>query len=524
MRENWKEQDSAGWAQEWLYGAEGNQREKKVLENRKGSRKSRMCLAVMLVALGALVLFAGISNCVTLPSYAKTEEATTEDAKSKYDKLKSDKETAKELLEAFQSEKKNIVSYIDKLDKKLNTLSDDISAMQKQEKKISAYLEQVQMQLEDDKRKEEQQYNAMKLRIKYLYEHGSNNYLDVISGSTSFGDMLNRSTYVSKIQEYDNSLLAQYRKALESISEKELLISQKNEELAQITVDLKTEKDTLEALVDDKSEELGYYNHNIKAAGVLIASYEKAIKEEEEKMRQAESAADDMTDEMYASLPSEYSGGKFLWPTPGCYTISSQFGYRIHPLTGTRRLHGGIDIACASGSSVYAGASGVVSISEYSSSAGNYIMINHGGGLSTVYMHNSKLLVKVGDHVKKGQRIALSGSTGWSTGPHLHFGVRKNGTYVNPIPYLKSTNTSDEEDYSEEPDDTETTSAQETDTNDNSKSKSDAEKVNEEDADTPPITKESDEETSNYVEEADDSGDKKDKSSDLKDDSDPDSE
>lgn len=493
----------ADWVAEWQQG-----------QRKQSPCRSRMGL-VMTVAVMAFVLtFCYIGSSFMLSAYAEQEDATTEASlQSQYDKLKKDKESAKELLASFEQEKKDVVNYIDKLDKQLNSLSDEISTMKKQRESISSYLQQVQTQLDEDKLKEEEQYKAMKLRIKYLYEHGSNNYLDVITGSTSFGDMLNRGTYASMIQQYDSNLLTDYREALDSITEKESIISEKSEELEQITQDLDTERETLQALVDDKSTELSYYNHNIKAAGSLIASYEASLKEQEQKIAQQESAASEMSDEMYAALPSEYTGGKLLWPIPGRYYITSNFGYRTHPLLGTRKLHAGIDIGATTGDSVYAAASGVVSISEYSSSAGNYILINHGGGLSTVYMHNSKLLVSVGDQVEKGQKIALAGSTGWSTGAHLHFGVRKNGNYVNPIPYLKSTTSSDDADYSEEADDTTTTTS------------TDLKEPDDNEVDTPPITKEEDaEETEKYTKQADDSGDNKKKSSDLKDDSDPDSE
>ena len=443
-------------------------------------KRKHLCLLTMFLAVViAMTFILGSGREDTMQSYAKTQEESQESSdtttekslKEQYNDLKTKKETAKELLDAFESDKKDIVKYMHKLDKKLALLEDDLTNMKKQKEGISEYLSKVQEELEQDRVKEEEQFRAMKLRIQYMYEHGSNNYLDVITGSTSFGDMLNRGTYASMIQNYDNSLLKEYQKALDSIAEKEQVISEKNKELAQVTLDIKTEKEAVEALIDDKSEELKNYNHNISAASGLIAEYEASLKEQEEKMREAELAADSASDEMFADLPSEYHGGKLLWPAPGHYTISSPFGYRVHPLTGTRRLHGGIDIALPTGSSVYAAASGVVSISQYSSSAGNYIMINHSGSLSTVYMHKSKLLVKVGQHVKKGQKIAYSGSTGWSTGPHLHFGVRKNGAYVNPIPYLKSTSNSEDSDYSEEEDFYEDSSESSEDTSDASNEK-----------------------------------------------------
>lgn len=125
-----------------------------------------------------------------------------------------------------------------------------------------------------------------------------------------------------------------------------------------------------------------------------------------------------------------------MWPATQGFSVSSGFGPRVSPTAGASSYHQGIDIPCPLGSDIVAAEDGTVVISQYSNSAGNYIMIDHGGGVSTVYMHNSQLLVGVGATVTKGQVIAKAGSTGYSTGPHCHFGVRINGTYVNPWNYL----------------------------------------------------------------------------------------
>ena len=127
----------------------------------------------------------------------------------------------------------------------------------------------------------------------------------------------------------------------------------------------------------------------------------------------------------------------FTWPVPGYSTITSYFGNRNAPTAGASTNHKGIDIACDTGASIVAASSGTVIVSTYNVAEGNYICIDHGGGVVTVYMHNSQLLVSVGETVTAGQTIALAGSTGYSTGPHCHFGVRVDGTYVDPLGYLQ---------------------------------------------------------------------------------------
>lgn len=428
------------------------------------------------------------------------DDSDIEALKKKYSEIKSSKEDASSLLALFQNEKSDIIKYLNDMDSRSAELEADIDSLTRQKDEITSYLNTVSAQLGKDKAVEAVQYRSMKLRIKYMYEHGGDTFFDALAGSTSLGDMLNKASLTSRIQKYDNNLLKDYRKTLDDISKKEELISEKEQELVQVVVDLEQEQSDIKEMTADKKTALKNVQDNISSFQDAIKSFEQAEKEQESLIEAAEASAEEGTGE-YADLPSEYSGGKFAWPVPGHYTISSPFGYRTHPIFGTRMLHGGIDISVPSGTSVYAGADGVVSIAEYSSSAGNYIMINHGGGFSTVYMHNSKLLVKVGDQVKRGQRIALSGSTGWSTGPHCHFGVRKDGKYVNPVPYLKGESEEGETDYSDEGDTTDETPSE----------------------DSGNVTRTQDD-GNTYTTEADDQGDKKKKSDTIKDDSDPDSE
>jgi murein DD-endopeptidase MepM/ murein hydrolase activator NlpD len=131
-----------------------------------------------------------------------------------------------------------------------------------------------------------------------------------------------------------------------------------------------------------------------------------------------------------------YDGGMFKWPAPSYTRISDDYGNRIHPITGTNQFHNGVDMAAPGGSPILAAYDGEVVAAAYNASMGNYIMIDHGDSLYTIYMHASALYVSKGDYVSKGQKIAEVGTTGRSTGNHLHFSVRKNGSYVSPWNYL----------------------------------------------------------------------------------------
>ena len=187
-------------------------------------------------------------------------------------------------------------------------------------------------------------------------------------------------------------------------------------------------KSELDGEVDKMNETIGKINGDIES---LRAAYEQAEKEE---MALKEQLKKDLSD---SSTESSYDGGTFLWPTPGYGTITSQYGGRMHPTLKVYKVHTGMDIGAPMGASVIAGADGTVIRAEYNVAYGNYIVIDHGGGYSTLYAHNSALLVTKGSQVSRGQTIAKVGSTGYSTGPHCHFEVMINGQHTNPAPYLE---------------------------------------------------------------------------------------
>ena len=196
--------------------------------------------------------------------------------------------------------------------------------------------------------------------------------------------------------------------------------------------------------MNEKTAELNSYNSKIAASAGSLLELEKDIAAQEDKIKAIE--AEIRRKEEEAKKAALAAGQKyntvsigninFIWPCPSSSRITSSFGDRESPTEGASSSHQGVDIGASTGSSILAAASGTVTISTYSYSAGNYIMINHGGGVSTVYMHCSELLVSAGQEVTQGQVIAKVGSTGYSTGPHLHFGIRVNGSYVNPINYV----------------------------------------------------------------------------------------
>ena len=176
---------------------------------------------------------------------------------------------------------------------------------------------------------------------------------------------------------------------------------------------------------------------DIKSKEQAIKEYEADIAEQNETIKALEAIVAEERKKLAAEQGRKYDGGVFAWPAPSYTRISDDYGNRTHPILGTQQFHNGIDMAAPGGSAILAAYDGKVVAADYNSSMGNYIMIDHGDSLYTIYMHASALYVSKGTEVSKGQKIAAVGTTGRSTGNHLHFSVRKGGSYVNPWSYLK---------------------------------------------------------------------------------------
>ena len=417
---------------------------------------------------GILIILAVIMviGSFSVPSFA-TEIDHANEEKTKLEKKKEETETR--ILE-LEKDKDDILKYIEKLDMELNKLSDDIDALNGDIDNAKVELVSAQEELELARVTEENQYSIMKKRIKYMYEHGDADYLDLIAQSESLADVLNQVEYSSKITEYDNSLLDKYTALKRDVIKKEKVLETKLATLKELKDELDFEQVTVERLATDKNKELIKYENSITKTQSLSAEYtskleeqddiidalieaerirvekeqkaeeERKRKAEEERLRiEAETASNNNTAGNETNSGSDngnVSTGNFVWPVPTSGRITSTFGNREQPTEGASAYHKGLDIGASSGSNIVAAAGGTVTTATYSVSAGNFVMISHGNGLYTVYMHSSKLLVSVGEQVNQGEVIALVGSTGFSTGAHLHFGVMKNGTYVNPQDYV----------------------------------------------------------------------------------------
>lgn len=389
-----------------------------------------------------MLLAVCLSVSAGTPAYATKQDV--EDAKKKASSLEEEKKKVEATLKNLDGLKSDAAAYVKKLDGSMEELNQELDQLSGQISDKEGEIDQTQQELEVAKQTEKDQYAAMKLRIKYMYERGNTSMLDLLLQSEDLMQLMNRAEYIRKISEYDKKKMDEYIATKDSIAEHETVLNGEREQLLGLQEKTEAKQQSVKTLLSQKNQELKNFEGQINAAEGQISEYEKDIKAQENTIQSLE--AEIKRKEEAARKAAEEAGKKyntvslgnisFIWPCPASGRITSGFGGRSSPTEGASSNHQGIDIGASSGSSILAAASGTVVISTYSYSAGNYIMLSHGGGVYTVYMHCSQLLVSEGQSVSQGQTIGKVGSTGYSTGSHLHFGIRAGGSYINPTRYV----------------------------------------------------------------------------------------
>lgn len=278
----------------------------------------------------------------------------------------------------------------------------------------------------------ESQRDRLGNRLASLYKYGPQTFLETLFSAEDFVDFISRYDTMAYLVRNDLRVIGEFKSTLQEIGKqkkaveaKEVQVEREYRQIAALKEKVYAQQQKVISKVKDTQLELAKIQNNRAALEKALNEYEQTSKEIEAQIRRQQSGS------------TKFLGtGRLIWPLHG-RVISSSYGWRVHPILKTKKFHSGLDIAVASGTPVAAADDGVVLVSGWKGGYGNFVAIDHGGGISTCYGHNSKLLVKVGDKVSKGQRIALSGNTGLSTGPHLHFEVRIKGSPRNPLDYLR---------------------------------------------------------------------------------------
>lgn len=312
-------------------------------------------------------------------------------------------------LESINKQKDDVAGDMEALTSSIEEQQAEIDKLQRTMEQKQAEINEAERDIEETKQSIEERKDGLNNRLRTMYKNGSVGFLDVLLGSNSISEFISNLEMIQRIYENDQDTLATLEEQHRVLEEKQAALKTEKAELSQQKAvaeekesALQSDKDSLQAKLDELNAEADKVSSEI--AG--LQDHDKV-----------------------------YTGGKFIWPTTSTY-ITSPFGFRIHPVTGAYTGHTGVDIGVGMGSPVYAAASGTVIVAGRYGGYGYAVVIDHGSGISTLYGHNSSVSVSVGQNVKQGQVVASSGSTGISTGPHLHFEVRVNGAYVDPMSYF----------------------------------------------------------------------------------------
>ena len=378
----------------------------------QGNRKRYRFLSGVLVLVFAVLAAAPVlaDELVEKQQQLNSVQQQIEAQQRKAELARRKEQTIAEQLRAIQQE--------------LDTAEDEYEAVNDQLENTEQHIK-ANVELSNRLTKKlEVQTKTLHRRIRDIYKNGQVNYLDVLLGAKDFNDFVGRMEILKKILAYDNALIQGTKADRETLRKAK---EQLEADRAKIVELRKLAAAKREQVAERRQERRGVLN----AATYERETAERAYRELIETSRQIEQLI-----KRIQSGEKNIGGstGTMTWPAEG--EITSPFGWRVHPIFGTQRLHTGIDIGADYGDAIRAADGGVVIHADWMGGYGNAVIIDHGNGISTLYAHNSQLLVSEGQTVSKGQTVARCGSTGYSTGPHLHFEVRHNGSPVNPLNYL----------------------------------------------------------------------------------------
>ncbi len=417
---------------------------------RKGSRWGRIGLiwAVCVCAL-ALMPDGGLGSAGALAASATANTGTvSQNIKDKEDQisqiqqernsLKNGLSDLQKMRDELATARADLKKYITRLDQDLSQIEQNIADLKAKIKDKEEDIVQAEAELARTEKIEKEQKEMMVRHIRLLYEQGSANTVEALLKTVSFYNLLNRLDYIEQMASYEKNLLEEYREnvAYAALCKEQLELERAMLEDTKAAVEL--EQGNLEKLIEQKNQDITSYDNDIANKEEKIKEYEDMIAQRDAEIKNLEAI---VAEERRKALENNkevlhYDNGVFKFPLASYTRISDDYGMRMHPTLGVEQFHSGVDFAAPKGTAIYAAYDGEVAAAAYSSSMGNYVMIDHGDSLYTIYMHASALYVEKGDVVARGDTIAAVGSTGRSTGNHLHFGVRLNGEYTSPWNYL----------------------------------------------------------------------------------------
>lgn len=390
-----------------------------------------------MASLLALSILLG-GQAMHVPSYADDLDDQVQDLQGQIDSSRLEQENWQQVIEDVSAKLKQIQADLDAANARLQSI-------RSRQAEINAQIVQTQNEIVKMEAYLKTRQNVLNRRVRAIYMHGQLNYLEVILGANSFSDFANRVELLKRVIRSDYNLILEIQKQKAAIEAKKAQLEEDKRQLDALAAEAEKTQKEIAAKKAEQQKVLDAAKSNKAAAAQMeqdlnaqLASVRNLIQQRLAAAEAARQAAQQASSDEGGGGGSDdnyvQGTGAMGWPCSG--PITSPFGYRTHPIFGTTIFHAGIDIGVDYGTPIHAADSGVVVYSGWISGYGNAVIIDHGGGISTLYGHNQSLAVSEGQSVSKGSVIAYAGSTGNSTGPHCHFEVDVNGSPVNPMGYL----------------------------------------------------------------------------------------
>ena len=355
-----------------------------------------------------------------------TTNTAVENLQNERNEIQNQMNEASGQLEGVQNDLSENLQQVQKLDERISESEQELNDLNTQITDLQSSIDEVEASLNSA---QESYDSQKKLLDNYLVEVQESNdveYLDVLLSSKNISEFLSSYFLISELASYEMDLLDDMQAKKDEIELSKQKLEQDREQLATIKANQTKTATILENTKTVRENFISKLSDQEKAIQAQIDEYNARYDEINKEILEL----------AQGSIASQYIGGELAWPVPGYTRISSKYGMRTHPITGVYKLHTGVDIVAPIGANFIAANDGIVTKASYNSAYGNMVIIDHGGGVSTLYAHGSEILVQVGQTVKRGDLVLKVGSTGYSTGSHAHFEVRLNGVVTDPMPYI----------------------------------------------------------------------------------------
>lgn len=414
---------------------------------------------IISIVLAAVILLSLVSTALIVMVHAASSseiKSKLADLRAKQAEIQKQSDELEKSIAENKDQTKTLVSQKAEIDQEMEMSRQKIENLNEQIQQLNLLIAEKQTELEASVAKEEALQKQYKARLRSMEETGSVSYWSILFRASSFSDLLDRVDMIREIAESDQLMLKQLSAATQAVEteradleQQKLDLQQTEDDLAVEQAELETKRAKADTLITQMQAEYASLSDEFLAAEADEAAvreqikktetdYFNALAKEQAAAAAAAAAANKASNSNNSSASSSggASSGGFAFPLAYSTGVTCAYGPRVHPINGNKSFHYGVDLAAGMNTEIYATKSGTVTGATYGEANGYYVTINHGDGYSSIYAHMTNYVVSVGDSVKQGQLIGYVGTTGWSTGPHLHFEILYNGSNVNPMNYI----------------------------------------------------------------------------------------